>query len=519
MSFDINDIASIGMITDQPPYQLPPEAWSLALNMRPRAGGMELGGSWAPVFGTPSVAPHFIFPVSTPAQSLWIYTSLTKAYAYDGTTHADITRDSADYAASATQNWNKTIFGGIPILNNGTDVPQMWTPQTIATKLADLSNWPTSTRARIVRSFGPYLIAFNITESGSAFPHRVQWSHPADPGSVPSSWDYTDPTLDAGIKDLEDVQSGVIVDALPLQSTMFIYKQGSIWKMRTIGGRFIFSFETFVGTVGALAPRCVCVTGDGLKHVVVTQDNIVWHDGSTVQSILDDRMRNEVFSELDSSNFETSFLFCNPAYNEVWFCYPNQGATQPNVAIVWNYKTGAITKHDGIAFRNAEVGDIENALDEDWDSDEEEWDDDDTLWSEISRHKVILAGTDATKIFVLDQGNLRDGVPFTGTLQREGLAVLGRKRNGEWIVDFEAVKMFRRLWPKIQGGEITVRVGSQMTVGGAISWSAPIIFRPDTQVTCDFNPISGRALAIEFASESQWRMDGYKADIVKTGGF
>src|SRR5258706_476813 len=81
--------------------------------------------------------------------------------------------------------------------------------------------------AKIIRSFGPYLLALNVTKGANIYPHMVKWGHPADPGSVPSSWDETDETKDTGEKDLPDVTAGVIQDGLPLQGNFYVYKEGS----------------------------------------------------------------------------------------------------------------------------------------------------------------------------------------------------------------------------------------------------------------------------------------------------
>src|SRR3972149_2481366 len=145
MDIDINDIAKFGAVADIPSYQLPPEVWTLALNMRAHDTGMERLGGWAQGFGTPGVAPHFLMPISTTSQNFWLYTSLTKGYVFDGTNHVNITRQLAavdvNYTVSAGRGWNGTILGGIPILNNGTDVPQFWATISPGTKLADLTNW------------------------------------------------------------------------------------------------------------------------------------------------------------------------------------------------------------------------------------------------------------------------------------------------------------------------------------------------------------------------------------------
>ena len=40
-----------------------------------------------------------------------------------------------------------------------------------------------------------YLIALDLTKSGTRYPHMVKWSAAADPGTVPASWDETDRRL------------------------------------------------------------------------------------------------------------------------------------------------------------------------------------------------------------------------------------------------------------------------------------------------------------------------------------
>jgi len=684
-TFDINDLASIGLVSDQPPYQLPPEALSFALNVRYRDGSIERLLGWSALFGTPGVAPHFTLPLSTASNQYWLYTSLTKIFVFDGDSHRNITRpdgageeaiatgitpigdltdgaglaelfegttaraaaacaqkasatfcaggatfaagevltkvviygsndagfasganpaytisvrasdtlpvdfetdgvqigaasgtDSADesagvtitlsdqttawehvwfyfeqagsaaqlnfaeftifrrldsdYTGSETRDWNGTILGGIPILNNGADIPQAWEPGVL-TRAEDLPNWTSTMRAKIVRAMGPFLIAFNVTDSGTNKPHLVRWSHPADPGSVPSSWDVSDPAVDTGEVDLPDVNSGVILDALPLQNVMFIYKGGSIWRMSLVGGQGIFDFKTFSETTGILASRCVTLTGDGLRHVIATPDDIVVNNGSRIDSILDRRQRKTLFNKISNTAFPNSFIFTNPLYNEVWFCYPEEEQLHPNAALIWNYKTGefgAFSEADGITFRNAVVGSLEVASSEPWDDDSDSWDSDPGPWSLSERRRVVLCGTAASKFYKLDDGEHRDEIDFTATVQREGLSIIGRKRNGEWIVDHEIRKLVTRLWPKIRGGKVKIRVGFQQLVNGPIGWNDYFEFNPEdgslspaAGVTADFKG-SGRAFALEVRDADEvatWIWDGYKVEMSKLGRF
>lgn len=529
MDVDINDVAKFGAVADVPSYQLPPEVWSFAENMRAMDMGMEKLLGHEAIFDTPTVAPHFVSPISTVASNFWVYLGLTKAYVYDGTNHINITRQSVgvdvNYTLTNGRDWNGTVLGGVPIFNNGVDLPQYWPTVSTGTKLANLVNWPSTHRAKIIRAHGPFVMAFGLTQSGTSFPHRVMWSHPADPGTVPTSYDVADEEVDAGEVDLSDVNSGIIQDALALGNATYIYKETSTWRTRFVGGRAIFDFgETpWLPTLGLLAERCVALTGDGLRHVLATQDDIVWHNGNTVRSILNNRQRKRLTAEIDASNYVNSFMFSNPLYNEMWFCYPTSGNEFPDRALILNYSDAenwVVTEANGITFRHAATGLIESPNDESWeDNPNEEWDEDTGPWSEVQRRRVVLAGPAATKLYNLDKGTTRDGTTFTGTLRREGLSILGRKRTGEWIVDHQTRKLFQSLWPKVQGGPINVRTGATETVNGSTSWGPLTSFDPLSEVKADTPPTSGRALAVEFSSENSWRIDGYKMQLEKLGQY
>lgn len=522
---EINTLDALGVIRDEPGYQLPPEAWTIAENMRVVNGGMERMSGSEHVFGTPPIAPHFVIPISSIVQTFWVYAGLAHAYVYDGVSHTKITRQIAavddPYTAGQTRDWNGTILAGIPVLNNGADIPQFWANPTAATKLANLTNWPAGLRARRVIAFGAYLVAMNVLDGATAYPHLVRWSSEVDsPGALPGSWDYTDPAVDAGAYDLPDVNSGVIIDAMPLGGRLFIYKEQSTWAMRRVGGRVVFGFDTVFETLGILASRCVTITGDGMKHVVATQDDIVIHNGSSAPaSVLDKRMRRSIFSSIDPQFYVNSFMFTDAEFNEVWFCYPEHGQEHPTRAVIFNYKTGALTE-SSVWFRNAAVGVIEEASPEVWDFGTDTWDEDTGNWSSAERRRLVLVDPAGVKFHQQNKGLLRNGVTFPSILQRVGLSVLGRKRSGEWIVNHEIMKFVDRIWPKVQGGPIRIRIGFQQLVHGQVTWKDYVVFDPAQMMNVDFTGL-GRAVALEFSTDAavHWRIDGYGIDVKQSGRF
>ena len=68
-----NDIGSVGVVSDLPPYQLPKEAWSSVTNVRFNDGYYEKPKGQSEPLGTPSTAPYFLLPLHSETGQYWIY--------------------------------------------------------------------------------------------------------------------------------------------------------------------------------------------------------------------------------------------------------------------------------------------------------------------------------------------------------------------------------------------------------------------------------------------------------------
>lgn len=521
----IGELSRVGLIRDTIAHRLGPNAWTKADNIRfDQSGAGSITGNLS-VLGTPPVAPYFLMTVRGPAQTWFLYTSLTKGYVYNGSTHTDITRTvGGDYTAASPADWNGTILGGIPIINSGTDDPQFWASYNVATKLADLTNWPANTTAKVLRAFGSYLMAFDVTKSGTRYQHMVKWSHPAEVGTVPSSWDETDDTVDAGEQELEDSESGGIQTALQLGNQMFIYKRSSTWRVRFIGGRFIFSFDKYLETLGALSRRAVASVANSAYHLVVGQNDIFIHDGNSApRSIVDERFRKVFFDSIDKDKADEIYVFDNPTQKEAWICYPEDGQTLCTRALIWNYERGypGVLSERAITFQAV----AEGFLTEDtiaWADAVTTWDGSAFSWETTIGRRVIACDPNDTSFQLLDSGNDFNGVTYSSTLQRTDLGLIGRDHRGNNIVDFKRRKMITRVWIEATGAPFTVRVGGQEVVNGAVIWSSPATFDPTTDLYVDVIT-QGKALALEFAQSDStvgpWAVHGYRLELRPLGNF
>jgi hypothetical protein len=314
------------------------------------------------------------------------------------------------------------------------------------------------------------------------------------------------------------VDSGTIMDGMSLQGKFYVYKENSVWRFRNVGGQFIFDEDAFLENIGLLTTRCVAVTGDGQRHFFVGQDNIYTHDGNTAKPLLDVRTRRYLFNQVDPGNFANSFVFINPTRHEGWFCYPQIGQIQPTRALIVNYDTLATTETN-VDWQAAAIGTIQQASGTTWASDPLTWATESTPWDVSNRRKILLCKPTVTKLEQFDLGTTRDGAAFTGLIQRTSLGVVGRNRKtGDWITDFETRKMCHRIWPKMSGTPVQIRLGGQNTPGGPVTWSPYATFDPNSQQWCDISA-EGAALCIEISGANGWKLDGYKLDLVTNGRF
>lgn len=346
MGIPITGLDQLGFVQDVKPYTLPPNAWSDVRNVRFIDDSVYPTYGHAGVLGVPQIVPYYVHgTLDVGLAPLFAYCGLAKAWATDGTTHVDITRlAGGDYAATENDLWSAVEFGGISIFNNGVDVPQAWIGRQISQPLVNLANWPANTTAKIVRAYRRFLFAFDVTVSGTRFPTLAKWSHEADPGTVPSTWDPADETKDAGEYPLIDT-AGEVLEALPLGDVMCVYKSDAMYLARYIGGTFVFDLPLQFRDFGILSQRCV---GEWQKkHIVLSNaSDLFISDGFQYKPILERRMRRWLGSRIDSANAFKSFVVINHVENEAWVCFPENGSTLPSIALIVNLNTGAAAPRD-----------------------------------------------------------------------------------------------------------------------------------------------------------------------------
>ena len=402
-----------------------------------------------------------------------------------------------------------TKFTGIGRGENGT------------TAATHLDNAPAfvNVYCKSMRAFRSFLVALNIKRGGVSYPRVVKWSTEAGIQDVPSSWNETTSTVDAGEFELADTK-GDIQDGLQLRDTFMIYKEDATYSMSFVGTPFIFSFRQLSPTIGAIAKNCVAEFDGG--HAIFGKGNFYINDGQRLKPILPQKLKEYVFTTLDGARVSECFVAADYGRTEILFCFTADGApsNQPNKAIVWNYITNTFCIRDLPDVAHMGYGNVGNP------TTATTWADTTTYWNTIDgpwtmsydlQDKVLLfADPSNTKLYRDRSGNREDTTNMSSYIERTGLSL-----DEQGKPDQTSVKHISSIWPKMSTSStntVNVYLGTQMSTQGGVTWGDPVVFDPDTQSKVSVRG-TGKLYAVKFESttDMEWELDGYTIEVKSAG--
>lgn len=490
------DVASQGIIRDQYPHELPDGAWSDGANVRFVDGSAKKVSGYGD-HATPSVAPYGVFYAPSVSVKYMVYVGLTKAYSWNGSGHSDISRTLSAYTSTVDDKVTACNLSGILIWSNGVDNPQSWVPGTVNI-CTNLANWTQGNSCQAIRAFKQHLIALNYSVGASPHPYLVKWSHPAADGALPTSWDATDTTKDAGEKDLGEAH-GQILDGAPLGDVFLIWKANATFAMRHVGPPFIFGFQKVSEQSGILATNCWAETPLGI--VAVSSNDVVLHVGDQQpHSVIDARNRKWLFANIHTTYVNRTFVVHNAVQSEVLICFPDLNSTGwCNKALVWSYTSNAWGTRDLPAVSAAGAVHFDDA----------------TLADVVPT--VVLGSATNTGLYTLDALETDNGTSQTSRLERTGITFGSPDR----------VKLVRAVRPRIDGTAgrtVSVYVSGTMDFDAAASWNGPYTFTIGTSLKVDCL-VSGRYFGFKFEAASTsgapnpWRIKSFDVDVADVSNY
>lgn len=480
---------SPGFVPDPVDVLLPDGAFTDSRNFRFNNGSVDKAKGYQAVFGSLSASVIWASYIGTGTSTFWLYGKENVIYATDGSTHANVS--SISYNASLDLGYTGGRYHGYQIANDAINPPQTWSP-SLSNKFQPLANWPASTTCKVIRPFGDFLVALRVTESGTYNPRLIRWSDIGGVSSLPASWDYTDPTNFSGRTELGETDD-YLIDCLPMRDVNIVYKQFTTYLMQYLpGSSDVFAFRRIFDNSGLLSENCA--VGFGPMHFAVTADDIIVHDGSSIQYIANKRVRQWFFNTIDQSKYQRTFVVHNSRVKEIMICFCQAGHTFPNLALCWDYSNDAWYPRDlGVEMSCAATG-VVSGTSTTFDADSGTFDSDsnqfDTDIVSAFANQVVLFGGGSPAAYQTETGETLNGALMTCYVERQN--VLSQ--------DSGSVKRVRRIYPKIigtDGDTVPIYVGASDTQGGTITYSGPFNFTIGTDYKIDCR-VSGRWIHVKF---------------------
>lgn len=537
--FRISNLGEYGIIRDLKPYRLPPNAFSSGDNVR------FFEQVVAPVQGYTDLAPlstvtldsmYWVQHFYSGSNDWWVFPGLASAtekvamVTLEGTERNITPTGGETFAISNGDQWSGGPFMGNCIISNGRssevfyiDSPDSGSPLMQELEYTTGTDLYTQIRCEVVRPWKNYLIGLGVQVvpggglagvSQGFYPNLMWWSDVAGPGQVPGSWDAADASTHAGYQPFGELRAE-FVDAVPLGDRLMIYAANTIHSAHYVGPQAgVFQFHKDLFSAGAMATNCVApVEMQGQPvHFVLGSGDFYMLDGVVVRSVLDDRWRRILFESLEPDHYRNSFVVANQLEDEVWCCYPSDGNTYPNNALVYNYRANTIYHRSlptGTTFGTwgrqttgeATFGTINSVS---------------TIINQVSQiinsrddyqpaNQTLVTVDTSANAFRHNQGNQFNATDPTCRATREGIG---------FDADYSAQKCVLEMWPEVTSDtaeSIEIRIGAQDRVDDATSWGSWKTFTPGTD---SFIPVesTGRLHSYDVRSTngSNWRMTGMR---------
>ena len=353
-----------GVVRDSDAFSLEPNQLSDCRNVRFDNGAVSKILGEQEMLSLLGATPRTLVHWSQPVSEFYVVTNsdgTTTRYTASG--QAEVITKGAGGTAEplATTNaiYTASLFNGgfTYVVSDGVNIPQyIQASGPVSGELRDIPGWNynpvfSSVIPRIIRPFRNVLVAANMrytaaTDGSITYaPGTIRISDQAAPGAIPISWDPQANASDTADEfELADTEG--IVDMVPLQNSLLIYTESSIFALSLTGNNaFPVAVQKQLEGRGMLSHNCAA-EWYGRHFVVGPQDIYIYAGGASVSTVGDGRIRDYFYANLNYAAVDNTFVFHNSRHDEMWVCYPKGTSTACNEALIWNYNHNTWTIRD-----------------------------------------------------------------------------------------------------------------------------------------------------------------------------
>ena len=380
----LRDLGKIGVVTDVDPYDIPINAFTMAVNYRfdgPAITDAPVCRRVSNTLSSTSLKTMASYTNSSGATDTFYTSGDGRVYRVDpagiGTATDTNLSESTWVDNSIDSAFTLVELNNVLYVNRADRVP-WYRSKSGGGLFQKLTNWNSAWRCEALRAMNGQLIAINMTESGVNYPNKIRWSDLSVYDTVPGTW-TAGTTNSAGSNLLAELKEPLI-DGWPLRDRMMLYSKSEVWIMQPTGDSNVFSFYRAFGDSGVINQNCVVEIG-GI-HYVFGNSEIYKHDGINKIPLTTGRINRFIYENLPRANVRDCFVAHNPKLSEIMFCYPSMDAycnfqlgtyRGCNRAAVFNYQRETWYFYDlpmfgGMCFSAFNLGDIYSSITSTYDS-------------------------------------------------------------------------------------------------------------------------------------------------------
>jgi hypothetical protein len=192
----------------------------------------------------------------------------------------------------------------------------------------NLDDVPTKVNSFVVSDVSRFMLAFGTTEYASAVldPMLIRWSNQESLVDwVPAS------TNQAGSLRLSN--GSKIITALPTRQEVIVWTDQAIYSLQYLGTPLIWG-ATLMGDNISIISQNAAIVASGVVYWMGT-DKFYKYDGR-LQTLKCD-LRRHVYSNINLSQQDQTFVGTNEGFNEIWWFYPSQNSTTVDQYVIFNY--------------------------------------------------------------------------------------------------------------------------------------------------------------------------------------
>jgi hypothetical protein len=239
-------------------------------------------------------------------------------------------------SVDALRIWNQSNFGQNLIFGPRGEEIYYWDANTSLTtrgvllsSLAGASDVPLHQNFLLVSDTSRFVIVFGTNEIGDTIldPMLIRWSDQED------AVQWT-PSITNQAGSIRLSHGSKIVTALQSRQEILVWTDSSLYSLQYLGPPFVWGSQLLADSISLVGPSAAAIASGVTYWMGV--DKFYKYDGR-VQTLRCD-LRQYIFSDINSAQYEQVFASTNEGFNEVWWFYCSSNSNAIDKYVVYNYE-------------------------------------------------------------------------------------------------------------------------------------------------------------------------------------